>query len=322
MKRILASIPLLVLGAACGDDGDATCTGHLCGEPAAITDPEGGNILFEYIYVDTELAAAFKLPTGVTTINRIMAYFMNSQTPEANPLPTPGKCFNFDANKGWPMFVGTPHEDLDIGTLTITGKNTAGADVTIDVPKKPKGLDNIGRPHDIFYELLHPNASDNLKFNSSYSVNFSGNGAIPAASMTDAIFLSADFTVANPALEDNGPLKTTADYTVHWNPMESSNLPMGAEVLGVTWLVDSNGSPTHMCPVEHGAGTFTIPAATIAEYRTIATARGANPDKVILLRNAIVHRLQPLPTTDTSNLRRIDMLTVMCWAQYMDCSVN
>src|SRR5689334_3459118 len=101
MKRILASIPLLVLGAAaCGDDGDAVCTGHLCGEPAAITDPEGGNILFEYIYVDTELAAAFKLPTGVTTINRVMAYFMNSQTPEANPLPTPGKCFNFDANKG------------------------------------------------------------------------------------------------------------------------------------------------------------------------------------------------------------------------------
>jgi hypothetical protein len=317
MKRILASIPFLVL-AACGDDGNTACTGHLCGEPAAITDAEGGNILFEYIYFDTELAAAFKLPTGVTTLNRVIGYFMNSQTPEANPLPEAGKCNNLVGTKGWPMFVGTPHEDLDIGDLTITGKNAADMDVTIAVPKKPKGIDNIGRPHDIFYELLHPSANDNLKFNSSYTVNFSGGGTIPATSMKDAIFLAADFTVANPALEDNGPLKTTADYTVHWNPVESSNLPAGSEVLGVTWLVDSNGSPTHMCPVAHSAGSFTIPAATIAEYKAIAQARGTSTTKVILLRNAIVHRLQRLPNNDAKNPRRIDMLSVACWAQLMD----
>jgi hypothetical protein len=306
---------MLALIAACGDDGDAVCTGHLCGEPAAITDPEGGNILFEYIYFDTQLAGL--LSGGAPTVNRVIGYFMNHMTPEANPLPVAGQCNNL--TKGWPMYNGTTHEDLDIGDLTITGKNAANADVTIAVPKKPKGIDNIGRPHDIFYENIHPNANDNLKFNSSYTVNFSGNGSIPATTMTDAIFLSADFTVKNPDLEGNGPMKAGVDFPVEWNPVESSNLPAGSEVLGLTWLVDSNGSPTHLCPVAHSAGKFTIPGATITEYKQIAQARGTDPTKVILLRNAVVHRLQRLPNGDANNARRIDMLSVNCWAQLMDC---
>lgn len=319
-KALLVSIPLLSL-VACSDD-NTECVGHLCGEPAALTDPEGGNILFEYIYFDTELQGVFKLPAGVTTVNRIMGYFLNSQTPEANPLPMAGQCNNLVATKGWPMYTGTPHEDLDVGALTITGKNKAGADVTIDVPRLPKGTDSIGRPHDVYYQLLHPNADDNLQFNSSYTVNMAGNGTtIAQASFKDALFLSENFSVTMPDLEGDGPMKASADFPVKWNPVESSKLPMGSEVLGVTWLVDSNGSPTHMCPVAHSAGAFTIPAATIAEYRQIATARGANPNKVILLRNAIVHRLQPLPTTDTKNTRRIDMVTVNCWAQLMDCTM-
>lgn len=319
IKGLLISIPLFSL-VACSDD-PSECVGHLCNSDVKITDPEGGNILFEYIYPDSELQTAFGLPAGVTTINRVMAYFLNSQTPEANPLPEAGKCNNLVATKGWPMFTGTPHEDLDVGDLTISGKNKAGADVTIAIPKMPKGIDNIGRPHDTFYQLIHPNADDNLQFNSSYTVKMTGNGTtIEPATLTDAIFLSADFTVKSPGLEDNGPLKASADFPVQWNAVESSKLPAGSEVLGVTWLVDSNGSPTHMCPVAHSAGAFTIPAATIAEYRAIAVARGTNPDKVILLRNAIVHRLSPLPTADATNKRRVDMLSVNCWAQLMDCT--
>ena len=279
-------------------------------------DNEGGNILFEYIYVDTQLAGAFQLPAGVTSINRVMAYFMNHMTPEKNPLPEPGKCTNLTT--AWPMFTGSAREDLDVGTVSMTGKNTAGADVTITLDKMGPGIDNIGRKHDLFYQKISPKAGDFLKFNSSYTVNLGGNGPIQATTFTDALFLSENFSIGTPGLEDDGPLKATADYTVTWTPMESSNLPAGAEVAGVTWLVDSKGSPTHMCPVAHSAGTFTIPAATIADYKTVATARGTDPTKVILLRNAIVHRLQPLPNNDANNKRRIDMLTVNCWAQLMN----
>jgi len=316
IKRLVATIPLLALAACSEDTGE--CVGHLCASDVKITDPEGGNLLFEYIYFDTELQAAFKLPSGVTTLNRVMAYFLNSQTPDANPLPEAGKCNNFVTTKGWPMFTGTPHEDLDVGTLSISGKNRAGNDVTFDIPKMPKGIDSIGRPHDAFYQLLHPNADDNLQFNSSYTVNIGGNGTVAPATLTDALFLSADFTVTMPGLEGNGPMKASSDFTVKWNPVESSNLPQGSEVLGVTWLVDAAGTPTHICPVNHSDGTFTIPASAIAEYRAIATARGLNPNKIILLRNAIVHQLSLLPTTLPNNKRRVDMVTVNCWAQLMD----
>src|SRR6185503_15870529 len=94
--------------AACGDDdkgggddgtGPDACVGHLCGSPVSINDPEGGNILFEYIYFDTQLQALLGVPA---TAQRVMAYFMNAQTPNANPLPTPGACVNLVTTKGWP----------------------------------------------------------------------------------------------------------------------------------------------------------------------------------------------------------------------------
>jgi hypothetical protein len=318
-KTILVSI-LACAAAACGDDDSGTeCTGHLDCGPVTINDAEGGNIIFEYIYFDTELQAAFGLPAGVTTANRIMGYFMDSHTPNANPLPTPGVCTNLETTRGWPLYVGTPHHDLDVGTVTITGKNKAGTDTTITVPKKPTGNDNIGRPHDLFYEIIQPNADNFIVGNSSYTVKFSGNGAdVPETTFQDAIFLAQDFSVTMPQIEGNGPLNPNADFTVKWNPAVSSKLPAGDSVLGVTWLVDAMGKPTHMCPVAHDAGSFTIPAATIKEYKDVAAARGRPTNKVILLRNAIVHKLQPLPINNPENKRRIDMLSVNCWAQLMD----
>src|SRR5207302_3306599 len=126
------------------------CTSHLgCPEAGmpALTDPEGGQVLFEYIYFDTELQTALGLPAGVTTANRVMAFFDDKMTPEDNPLPTAGQCNNLIATKGWPMYQGTPKTDLDVGTLTFTGMNTAGAASTITAPKGNPlpGTDAIGR---------------------------------------------------------------------------------------------------------------------------------------------------------------------------------
>jgi len=319
----LVSILAISLVAACGDDdappgvdGPTVCTGHLC-EPG-LSDPEGGNIIFEYIYFDTELQAAFQLPAGVTTATRVMAYFMNAQNPNANPLPTPGVCNNLEPSNGWPLFVGTQHTDLDVGTLTFTGKNEANADVTITAAKIQSMTDAIGRPHDIFYQTVIPDAGANEKSDSSYTVKMGGAGDIPATTMTDAIFLAKDFTVKSPDIEDNGPLIAGTDFPVEWNPAVSANLPEGDTILGVTWLVDTNGKPTHMCPTLHSEGRFVIPGAAITEYKAIATARGAVPTKMILLRNAIDHRLQRLPNGEDANPRRINMLSVNCWAQLMD----
>src|SRR5262249_2875007 len=164
---------------------------------------------------------------------------------------------------------------LDVGTLTITGQNTAGTDSTISVPKLPSAMapsmiDSIGRKHDIFYQTIVPSAEKFLKPDSFYTIQLGGAGNIPATGFKDQIYLAKGMTVMSPDLEDNGPLKANTDYTVHWTPGGQGNAPAGTDILGVTWLVDSKGSPTHMCPVLESAGQFTIPAATIAEYRQVA----------------------------------------------------
>jgi hypothetical protein len=304
---------------ACGNSDVTTtdggnCVGHDCGD-AALTDPEGGNIIFEYIYFDTELQAALPAPA---TVNRVMAYFMNEQTPEANPLPMPGQCNNLVATKGWPWAVGTPHTDLDVGTLTMTGKNTAGTDVTIEVAKQPKGTDAIGRAHDVFYQQINPNAADWLKFDSPYAVKFSGSSTVPATTFDSGLYLAAKFDVANPGLEDNGPMKAGTDFPVHWVPSTTAGLPTGDEVNVITWLVDMTGAPTHMCPVPMSQGNFTVPGSAIAEYQAIAKARGLPSNKMIMLRNGVIHQLRRLPNNSTTNKRRVDMLTLVCWAQIMD----
>jgi hypothetical protein len=313
--------------AACGDDNkgddgttpDAPCVGHLCGGPVALTDPEGGNILFEYIYFDTQLQALLGVPA---TAQRVMAYFMNAQTPNANPLPTPGACTNLVTTKGWPGYVGTPHTDLDVGALTFEGKKNDGGASTITAAKQPAGKDQIGRAHDIFYQVVTPNADTVLKPDSLYTVKFGGAGTIMPTEFKDNIFLANTFNVSDPGLEDDGPLRANADFTVHWTPATSANLPSGDEVLGITWLLTNMAEPVMLCPVLHSAGQFTIPKAVIADFRATATAMGRDPNVAVLLRNAVVHKLARLPNNDMQNKRRIDCLSVMCWAQVVNTSAN
>jgi hypothetical protein len=288
-----------------------------------LSDPEGGQMILEYIYLDTEMQMALGLPPGVTTANRMVAFFENDVTPEVSPLPTPGQCNNLVATKGWPGYIGTPHTDLDVGTVTLTGKNTAGTDVTLTVDKQPAGSDAFGRSHDIFYQKVNPVAANFLKPDSAYTVKFGGSPSgsttsIPATTLDNALYLAASFDISSPGLEDNGPLVAGTNFTVHWTPTTTPGLPMGDEVNVTTWLVDVTGSATHMCPMAMSAGQFTIPGTAIAEYKAIAQARGLPTNKMIMLRNAVVHQLRRLPNGSNTNKRRLDMLTLNCWAQLMD----
>jgi hypothetical protein len=310
LSRYFASMFLSAVAlSACGGNDDGTCTGHVC-DDSALTDPEGGQVTLEYMYLDSELQAFFKLPAGITTLNRVTAFFENAQTPEDNPFPMPGQCNDLVATKGWPGYVGSPHTDLDIGSLTLTGKNAAGTDVSIPIEKKMGGTDNFGRPHDIFYQATNPIADMTLKPDSSYAVKLGGS---PASST-----VQVPATTLDNGHEDNGPLVAGTDFTVHWMPVTSTNLPPGDEEQVITWLVGTNGAPTHMCPAKLSDGMFTIPGAAIAQYKTYQVAQNLPPTKMILLRNGVVHQIRRLPNGSTTNKRRIDMVTLNCWAQLMD----
>jgi hypothetical protein len=328
----------IVLGVAvvtgCGNDPSmGACDDHTCIEddgPTGIIESEGGQIIFEHVTFDTELQKVFNLPTGVTTATRVMAYFMSAQTPDSNPLPMPNLCNNLETTKGWPLHVGSPRIELDVGALTIIGKNAAGNPVSFDVPRAPSALhvDQFGRPHDIFYQVVTPDAPTLLKPDSFYDVKFGGSATVPATTFQQAIYLAADYvSVQNPAMEDNGPLKTGVDFPVAWTAGNSTNKPPAAEliagtVLGVTWLLDMTGSPTHMCIVPATVQAFTIPGATITEYQAVAAARGQPTNKAIMLRNAIAHQVVTLPLIPgpgtATNRRRIDLLGLESWAQLMD----
>ncbi len=333
---LIASGLSLAAMAACGNKvdvmndggGSNMCTGHgACpdgggGSGVNIMSPEGGNLLLENMYLDTDLQAAFKLPAGVTTVARATAYFMDAQTPQANPLPMPKVCTNLDVTHGWPWWIGTPHTDLDVGTVTLKGKNMAGSDVSIDLPKQSAGLDAIGRMHDIFYQAVLPGASDYIMPNSSYDVvlggGTTGSTTIPATTFTGGLFMSADYTVSAPAHEDNGPMIGGTDFPVHWSTATSSNMPAGDSLYGIAWLVDTNGAPAIMCftPTQSD-DMFTIPGEMINEYKQDAMNRGTDPTHVILLRQAVDHHIVQLPNNEPNNKRRLDLITMNCWAQLM-----
>lgn len=312
-----------ILG-ACGDHHDAAppvvdappaCTGCRCGQTAP---PDGGNLFLEYIHVDNELETAMGLPGR--TAARAIAFFENAQTPDNSPFLVPGTCNNLEATHGWPLYVGSPHVDLDVGTLSLTGKNAAGTTLTIATTELRDGADLLGRPHDIFYQRFSPNADDLLQPDSSYDVAMSGMDPIATTAIEDGVFVPHDFEVVSPGVEDNGPLVAGMSFPVTWTPAVSANKRPDEDILSLVWLSDLTGRPSHVCVTLHGSGMFTIPGETVAEYRANAAARGANPDKVILTRQAAMHRLAPLPNGDPLNCRRIDLLGTVSWMQEMDVS--
>jgi hypothetical protein len=302
------------------------CVGDTCSQGGPpITEPEGGNLIVEHITLDTELRTALGLSVG-QTVMRVTAYFMSAQTPDSNPLPIPGTCTNLETTKGWPLHVGTPHTDVDVGTLTVVGKNTAGQDVSFGVPRLPMGSDQIGRAHDIFYQLVWVNAAALLQPDSSYDVKFGGSATVPATTFTDAIYLASGYSepLQPPIIDSNGPLVAGTDFLVKWTAGTSANRPPAdrlvfGDVLGVVWLLDVNDSPTHMCVVPDSTNQLTIPGSTIAEYKLAAMARGRDMQHVILRRSAMAHQVVSLPLTAAPDARRrIDMISLKSYAQWMD----
>ncbi|HET7500526.1 MAG TPA: hypothetical protein VFK02_05965 [Kofleriaceae bacterium] len=311
-----------------GEAAPDACVQQICSPDGVPTlaDPEGGNIMFEHITVDTQLHDLLRLPGGQNTVMRVMAYFMSAQTPDSNPLPTQGTCTNLVTTKGWPLTVGTPHTDVDVGTLTVVGKNAAGQDVSLDVPKQPAGRDQIDRPHDLYYQLVRTDAASLPAPDSFYDVKFGGSATVPATTFKDAIYLASGYTepLAAPDLENNGPLDPDKDFPVQWTSGASANKPaadrlVSGGILGIVWLLDVNDSPTHMCVVPDSANQFTIPSATIAEYKAAAMARGRDTAHAILRRSAVAHQVVRLPLTAAPDAtRRIDMISIKSYSQRMD----
>jgi hypothetical protein len=321
-----------------GDGADASVD-----DVPAITDPEGGQILFEYITFDSQLSEV--LAGGAPTALRVMAYFMDSQTPESNPLPTPeiliDGCVNLYETGGWPLGAregveGQKRAEVDVGDLTISGQNTAGKDVDIAIPLgSPKTVptfpnDDFARTHDVFYQLKAPNADEFVQPDSRFNVTLSGGKGSQESVYEDATYMAGLFEPGEPGLEDDEfGLGTKGDVTVTWNAPEEPNQNqldksqlIGGGLLTAVVLGDlGTGAPVMFCPVPAAQGEFTITADVVASFRESIGAKKGEPVQAYMLRNNIAHTLLRLNNGegdtpfDTANKRRIDVVSVQCLAQ-------
>jgi hypothetical protein len=314
MKRVL----VLTVLAGCGDNHAAPPVpdapppdGHQpCPEQS---DREGGQVMFEDLRLDTDLQAIFGLPPESL---RVIAFFRTDQVPQSSPFPSPGVCTNLEATHAWPLDFGSMHTDVDVGKLLVTRESE------LEIPKLGPRTDVLGRPHEVFYQLVGGDASQ-LAFDATYSIAFDGAAAVAGGSFSNALYLPPKFDVVAPAVEDNGPLSASTPFTVRWSPAQATHLPpantlVGGGILQMTWLADTAGVPTHLCFTAHSDGMFTIPASSLAEYKAVAAGRGQPTSKAVLVQQAMAWRLAQLPSTTECNRRRLDWVGMTTSAQLID----
>ena len=316
-----AWLPLLLSVAACNNGAvlppppDAI---HTVGIDANITQPppqiDGGQVLVEYVTLDSDLQAAAGLPAGVTTVARVIAFFLDAQTPSQVPFPPAGVCMNLAVTQGWPL-IGSPRTELDMGMVALRGPNTAGTIATTLLPKLPAGTDALGRAQDVYYQLVQPNADDVLAPGATYTVNVFGTAMFPDTTFDSGIALPSQFSVYSPALDENGPFVAGNNTTIFWTPGPA---PSPSPPIGLIWLEDVDGVPTHVCETDYGAGLFTISGTTLTEYQQIAQARGLATNKLILRRDALVPNIVLLPNAEPNNPRALQLLAITSFEQLVD----
>jgi hypothetical protein len=137
----------VLLAAGCIDAGDREdCLGLSC--PGGFSWPEGGEIRVNYVDV----------PDG-EDITQVMAFFVEDQTPEMEPLPPIGSCFEWSGN--FTELESRNRTYVDVGesvTFNLGGNELVAV-------KQEGGYDYTGRgPHDIWYltETVNVDVSDYL----------------------------------------------------------------------------------------------------------------------------------------------------------------
>ena len=340
----MGALPL----AACGDDSSPGGDGGQCGTShnpcdggtgVQYTSNAGGQVLFEYINFDDALAQQLMLPPGVKTMTRNIDFFMDSMDPQTLTIPPQGSCDNQWLTGDFPSGQGDNIQEIDVGGVNIIGKNAAGDDVTLAIPKAhPAGADpqtdpaypdsypydNLGLKHNIFWQVLIPDADAQQMPGSYYDVELTGSDTFDAVTYPQALYLPKKFNLMSPDFNVQPPPNLVAgqDADLGWEVVPNDAAPDDAEIQQVIFMVDPNTfTAVYVCPLKNN-GHYTIPGDVITTYRQQVASKGGNPDIVMLLRNNLMHRIVQLANNEPDNVRRIDMVSIYCYAQLFTTSAN
>lgn len=315
---------------ACGDDDDnegadagEECGGvhNPCEEEIAVTSPEGGMVIFEYIGFSTALQAAFP-----PKIVRNISHFTSSGGDD-HVFLTPGsgdgtngldECNNVSADDiTWPANDVNVQTHVNVGTLTISG---GPEDLVLEptlTGTDTEMTDMISRLHSgAWYQTISPDFADYIVEDGNHTVAMSGSDDYPATTYEDILYMPSAMVMTNPTGDvtvDRPAAGFTEDFTVTWDSGTSANQPEGNEVLSLVMLVDGTGTNIVEFCVTINDGEFVIPAAVLEEFAAEQPAGG------VLLVGNVSHNLGRFDDGTVSD-RRIDFLGM--WCEAMAFSIN
>ena len=319
---------------ACGGDDDDDGMGEPCGvhnpcdagddlPPIAVTSPEGGMVIFEYIGFSAGIQAGLGFPAKIV---RNISHF-TSAGGDDHVFLTPGsgdgtngldECNNVSADDiTWPANDVSVQTHVNVGTLTISGgtedlviePNLSGTDAEM--------TDMISRLHSgAWYQTINPEFQDYLVEDGYHTVAMSGSDDYPATTYEDILYMpnamtmtshTTDFSIDRPAGGFTEPL------TVTWDSGANANQPEGNEILSLVMLVDGTGTNIVEFCVTINDGEFVIPAEVLEEFHAEQPAGGA------LLVGNVSHNLGRFDDGEVND-RRIDFLGM--WCEAMAFSIN
>jgi hypothetical protein len=257
---------------------------------------EGGEVRIEYQEILTS--------TGTNYRARATSFFWKSKDLPRYPFFDIPGCTKMDMDDHFPLAMGTTHEYLDVGDVTVSGGTMP---LTIPLGPNP-GVDGLFRPHDGTWHFFVGNNMGSTYFgnwDANYSVAFGGTADWPAQNYTDSIYMAPQWTLGTPGFE---AIQLAADtpVTVTYTPGVAANKPPGATINMVAALIVPPMGPVVDCINDQLTGTITIPAEMVNHARALGSSG-------LMARAHVVHEVKELTDGVTHNRKRIDFISIWCY---------
>jgi len=320
MRVIFSSLFLISSFAACGDDATTTPDGP---NPPPIDAPastfkgfgadEGGEVRVEYVRF-----AAGNVGT------RVDAFLWDPGPTKMFPFPNLNGCTDFSTPTNWPMATNplASRTYLDPGHILI-----AGGPHTLDVERvATQGRDPLFREHPANKWFFHFGGGDCdpgpcgpkggastdgtyfIPEKTRFDVAFTGSADMPAQIFDDVLYSPSDFALQTP---DVTPVAIQAgtDQTFTWDVGSDTTTPVDEEHKINSLVAFTGGAqgPVVIC-VEPNDGSVTVPGSFID------IARAKYPQGGTLARQTFTHVVRELVDKNGPTGRRIDFITVWCYA--------
>lgn len=260
---------------------------------------EGGEVRIEYVRFGNSNAG----------IRAGAHFYANPGSKKFFDFVDTAGCTDSSRDDTWPTAFNPIAERtyLDPGQVLL-----AGGPMVFNIPRSAAAADVPGRPHAPNQWFFHPTsgmAMDGPTFLTEkklYDIILTGTPEFPGQIFDNVGYMPADFMVTAPVLSTTPfPIPAGTAQTFTWST-PTDTPPADFEVQSLVAFTGANG-PAVIC-VEKNDGSVTVPASFID------IARAKYPTGGTLARQTFTHTVRELKDRNGPTGRRIDFVTVWCYA--------